>query len=161
MVKVLRITGPGMAKLKALTQSQNEVGKVGWFESAKYEDGTPVAYVAAIQEFGSPERSIPPRPFMRPTIQEKQNSWQSLAASGAKAIIAGTQTISSVLDALGQRAAGDIRRTISKITSPALAMSTLRARASRKKTTIGAVSRKPLVDTGTMIQSLTSTVEPK
>lgn len=28
------------------------VGKTGWFATAKYEDGTPVAYIAAINEFG-------------------------------------------------------------------------------------------------------------
>lgn len=29
-----------------------KVAKTGWFESAKYEDGTPVAYIASIHEYG-------------------------------------------------------------------------------------------------------------
>ena len=43
---------------KALEKLADQIKKskleVGFFESAKYPDGTPVAYVAAIQEFGNP-----------------------------------------------------------------------------------------------------------
>ncbi len=48
---------------KALSAADKSDLQVGWFESAKYDDGTPVAGVAAIQEFGSAKNRIPPRPF--------------------------------------------------------------------------------------------------
>ncbi|RIQ10307.1 hypothetical protein D0837_17670, partial [Bordetella avium] len=60
---------------------------------------------------------------------------------------------------VGALAAGDIARAISKVVSPPLEKSTLQARQSRKKTP--GVSKKPLVDTGLMIQSVTYQVEEK
>ena len=45
------------------------VAQVGFPSGINYEDGTNVAYVATIQEFGAPEANIPPRPFMRPTVK--------------------------------------------------------------------------------------------
>ena len=43
----------------------DEVAQVGWFENAKYPNGTLVAYVALIQENGASDGKtiIPPRPF--------------------------------------------------------------------------------------------------
>ena len=58
---------------------------VGFFEGATYPhsngssagnpypDGTPVAAVAAFNEFGTDR--IPPRPFMRQTIAKNQAAW--------------------------------------------------------------------------------------
>lgn len=55
MATVKRTAGPAAQILAtALTQLQGVSGKVGWFESSKYNpSGTSVAYVAAIQEFGA------------------------------------------------------------------------------------------------------------
>lgn len=79
-MKIVRKPGPGAERIRLLLAGvTNKVGKVGFFPSSKYEDGTPVAYVAIIQEFGSPEQGIPPRSFMRTTIAEKQNEWQGVA----------------------------------------------------------------------------------
>jgi len=55
---------------------------VGWPEGATYENGTPVAQVAAIQEFGAPSRHIPPAAFFRKLIADKSTSWgQNLATA--------------------------------------------------------------------------------
>jgi hypothetical protein len=49
--------------------------QVGFMENADpYPDGTPVALVAAVQEFGSPSNGIPPRPFMRPAVAERSRA---------------------------------------------------------------------------------------
>ena len=52
------VSSRGGEKLKATLakaeQSRNKRVKVGFFSTAKYQDGTPVANVAAIQEFGAP-----------------------------------------------------------------------------------------------------------
>ena len=62
-----------------LAQLGNSEAKVGWFENAKYSDGTPVAYIASIQEFGYPEGNIPPRLGMRFTAaSRKRNGGQNL-----------------------------------------------------------------------------------
>ena len=146
----------------AARELSNVQGKVGFFESAKYPDGTPVAYVAAVQEFGYSEGGIPPRPFMRTTASEQGGSWTEAFGKGAKAIARGTFTPHQVMDAVGQLAAGDIRKKISEITSPPLQPATVAARRRRykdKKTT-GSLT-KPLVDTAVMVNSVTNVVEDK
>jgi hypothetical protein len=134
--------------------------KAGWFSSSVYGNGTPIAYVAAIQEYGYAAGGIPPRPFMRPTIARERNNWIALMRSGAKAILAGNETVASVLDKIGGKAAGDVAKTIASITSPALKTATIAARArKRADRTVTASLSKPLVDSGIMVDSLTHVVE--
>ena len=180
---VRRVPNPDAAKgLKELIALGNRKGKIGWFETAKYPDGTPVAYVAMIQEMGSPKNSIPPRPFFRPTIEAQSGVWKSQFRSGAKAILAGNETAASVMEKVTSKAAGDVRRTITKITQPDLSPVTLLLRKWKqgdrgvKKITgrmvgwaaaelnngpvdLSGVSTKPLVDTGYMLETLTHKVE--
>ena len=146
----------------ALKQLDGKVAKVGWFEGARYDDknSTPVAYVAAIQEFGYQPKNIPARPFMRPTVIAQQNTWKKIAEYGAKQVLLGNQTIGDVLENLGLKAAGDVKKTISKIVTPALSQRTIDARLARRsdKTTLGLLT-KPLIDTGHMLATLTNIVE--
>jgi hypothetical protein len=146
--------------------------KVGWFANAEYleADGSsePVAAVAAQNEYGNPARSIPARPFMRPTIVAKQNEWKATAENGARKVLKGELTINDSLDLLGFQAEGDIKKTIKSLYSPALAESTILNRIERNKrlgSTSGRLSEKsignitkPLVDTGHMIGTLTHEV---
>lgn len=148
-------------------------GKTGWFETAKYTTGVPVAYVAAIQEHGF--GPIPPRPFMRPTVAAKGQSWMELFGQGAKAVLDGRFTASQVMESVALKAASDVAKTISEISSPPLSQLTLaaRAHAGAGDTISGGkelgeaaksygpfnVSTKPLVWTGQLIQSVTGIVE--
>jgi hypothetical protein len=121
-----------MARVKqAIKDLQRTTSRVGWFESAKYEDGTPVAYVATIQEFGYAAGGIPPRPFFRPTITEQQGAWRTLIGQAVKGMIAGNRTAYQTMELLGLQGAGDVRKTISKITAPPLSLLTLMARKAR------------------------------
>lgn len=129
--------------------------RVGFFEHSKYPDGTPIAYVASIQEFGY--GPIPPRPFMRPSEEQNKTKWLAGIAQGAKSAINGAITIDHALEQIGMVAAADIKKAIKAVTTPPLAGSTIRARARRKKSG-GNVSAKPLVDTGQMIQAVASVV---
>jgi hypothetical protein len=165
-VKTVRTPGPGQQRLHALLEGlkTDKVGKVGFFPSAAYEDGTPVAYVAAIQEFGYPEGHIPPRPFMRPTMEAQQGEWKGVARQGAKAVLAGNATGDDVLEAIGLKAAGDIRKTISTISGPSLAESTILGRLYRLAGNKGRGSvtlslTKPLVASGILLGSVTHAVE--
>jgi hypothetical protein len=157
--RVIRRPGPGADRLHSILTQPDGVGKTGWFESAKYEDGTPVAYVAAIQEYGDPTHNIPPRSFMRTTVAEKRTEWANLMRRGAQAIMAGGETMFSVLEKVSGKAAGDIRIKISRITEPPLKPSTIAARRSRSAS--GEASTKPLVDTGHMLATVSNAVEPK
>ena len=160
-IEIKRVDGVAKHQLEvALSKLDGKVGKVGWFEKSKYEDGTQVAYIAAIQEYGWPAKNIPPRPTMRPTIIKKRKEWQKIAEAGAKAILAGTQTIETVMEGIGLSAAGDIRKAITELTEPPLSPATIYARLHRKsdKKTIGLLT-KPLIDTGIMLGTLTNVVE--
>lgn len=55
---------------------------VGFFENAKYPDGTQIAEVAIIQEFGNDK--IPPRPFMQPTFNDEKAKWLNILANTIK-----------------------------------------------------------------------------
>lgn len=162
MAKVIRQKGDGADKLKRLREAlkTDKQGKVGWFDNAKYEDGTPAAYVAAIQEFGSPQNNIPPRSFMRTTIKERKQSWRDLAMQGAKAILNGKADVELVFEGIGQQAAGDIKKKISEITSPPLKPATIRARLRKMadQSVVGKLN-KPLVFTGYLLNSIENKVE--
>lgn len=129
---------------------------VGWLESARYDDNTPVAGVAAVHEFGSMVKGIPPRPFMRTAQAENKNTWRAVIRNGAKSIINGNSTAIQVIDLLGLKVSGDIRRKISTITEPALKESTVKAKQRKlaNSATVGSLD-KPLVETGLMLSTLT------
>lgn len=154
---VTRKPGAGGLTLKtmatALDGLNGVTGKTGWFETAKYADGTPVAYVAAIQEFGAVAEGvlIPPRPTMRPAVADKGQEWMDLLGKGAVAVLKGQETPQSAMEKVALRAAGDVAKNIQALTSPPLAPSTIKAKG----------FAKPLVDTGLMLQSLTGVAEVK
>ena len=102
------------AKLDGISAGYAEkVARVGWFPNAQYEDGTNVAYVAAIQEYGAPEVSIPPRPFVKPAIDHHKTEWGKVMADGVKASAAGSKVdADGVLFAVGALAASDIQLAI-------------------------------------------------
>ena len=124
------------AKIDAIGEGfANREAKVGFFPGAAYEDGTPVAYVASIQEFGAPDQNIPPRPFMRPTVEDKKGEWSAAIADGIRAVVrsqvgASSRTlgIDDVLEVVGTAAAGDVVKTIAAGDFKALSAITLMIR---------------------------------
>jgi len=161
----------------------HRIARVGVLETSHYPDGTPVAYVAAIQEHGAPEVKIPARPFFRPTISEKQEEWARHLGDGAKAVIRQQMTADEVLTSVGAEAAGDVARKISELEAPALSPITVMLRGMKSsaagknrvehvtgktvgeaaqrvadgKTNYGA-STKPLVDDGYLLGSINNDV---
>lgn len=152
----VRRSGAGTEALKKMLEElQRKEIHAGFFDTSHYPDGTPVAYAAVVQELG--HGPIPPRPFMRPAQEENKVKWMNGIAKGLRSVIDGKVTLDHALEQVGMVAAGDIRKAIKAVTSPALKASTIRARQSRKKSKKSA-STKPLVDTGLMIQSVASLV---
>lgn len=148
-MSVRRVRGPARISqaVAVLNGLDNLEGKTGWFESATYPDGTPVAYVATIHEHGAGH--IPARPFMRPAVATYGRAWMELMGQGAKAALNGSVSAAAVLEAVTMRAAGDVGKAIQAVTSPALSPMTI----ARKG------FDKPLIDTGQMFQSVTGKVE--
>ena len=114
--------------------------RVGFLENATYPDGTSVAMIATIQEFGAPSRNIPPRPFFRRMIADKASSWPDAIAANLKAT---NYDVNLTLNRVGAGIAGQLQLSIRDLTDPPLAASTVRAKG----------FDKPLIDTAVMINS--------
>jgi hypothetical protein len=132
---------------------ENKQVKVGFLESSVYPTGETVAEVAAQNEYGNPDKHIPARPFLRPTIANKKGEWAGIVNG---LIRQGMQTgvIPDVLETVGLAMQGDIVQAIADVQEPPLSSRTLAARRSR-----GNGSTKPLNDTGYMIASVQSVVD--
>jgi hypothetical protein len=124
------------------------VAQVGIPSGSNYEDGTTVATVAAIQEFGSPAKNIPPRPFFAPTVKEQKDQWTNIIAKSVPKVVENKMTAFDVLDLVGRVAAADIQTKISSIYSPPLSPITIKRKG----------SSKPLIETGLMLASVSNAV---
>ena len=144
--------------------------EVGFFESAKYQDGTPVAAVAAMNEFGTGPHTIRPktkrllaftgadgkrvlaRSVRHPGTQERPFFRQAVAQmqDGVAAIVrAGIDAEKMVVDdhlanEVGTYAAAEVKESISQLTSPPNAPSTIAQKG----------SSNPLIDIGFMRASV-------
>lgn len=170
---------PFRALADSLAALESVTGKVGWFESARYPDGTPVAAVAYWQEVGVPSQNIPSRSFMRSTSIEQDVKWKEVSAKVSVRVLDGKMTAAQAMEVITLQAEGDIAAKIASIQSPPLSPITLGARKFRSKgkpvtgRTIGeiaallkagkldtsGVSTKPLVDSALMVNTLSHTVE--
>ena len=171
-MRVTRKAGKIEALRQAIAGLDGAQGRVGWFESAKYEGGQPVAGIAAVHEFGSPARGILPRLGMRATAAEKREEWKHTVEQISRAVAQGKIEPGRVMEALTMAAEGHVRETITKVTEPALKQATIDARkrrlADKGKSVTGkkggagiAGVSKPLVDTGILLNTLTSETEKK
>lgn len=164
----IRREGNGFEVLSAALKDLDGVeGKAGWFESATYKKGMPVAAVAYINEHGAITNGgaiaaayqsggkgakpgyIPPRPFMRMTAEREQEAWLGYLEAGAGDVLDGSKTALQVVELVALKAAGDIGKTIATFTTPPNAPSTI------KRKGINA----PLRDTKQMLQSVTGVAE--
>lgn len=120
--------------------------KVGFLENAKYPDGKPVALIAAIQEFGAPNKNIPPRPYFRGMIAEKRNEWPLAIA---RLFIANKYDARATLAQTGAAIKGQLQEAISKFAGTPLSPRTIAKKGHAKQ----------LVDTGHMLRSVDYEVE--
>ncbi len=96
--------------------------RVGFLEDAKYADGTPVATVAAIQNFGAPAKGIPPRPFFNKFIDDNADEWGNRLAR----LLSGNDfDVEKSLNQMGMGMVGQLQTAIIETDSPALSKVTL------------------------------------
>lgn len=113
--------------------------RVGFLEGATYEDGTPVAMVAALLNFGISNGKA--WPFFTRMIEEKSPAWGKTLAD---LLVANDYDVEKCLALMGTGIAGQLRQAIVDMNEPALDPRTV----ARKG------FDKPLVDTGHMLNSI-------
>ena len=186
----VKVQRRGGKKLQRLLREAGKGGvsgvKVGFFSTAKYQDGTPVAAVAAWNEFGTGPHTIAAKPgkvlaftgsggetvFVRqvnhPGVPERPFFRNALAESerGVSNILAkGIDTKKMVVDEhlagrVGAYVQGKIQDSIVALNDPPNSPATIaqkRKKLHGKKGTGG--GETPLIDTGFMRDSVTWQVE--
>ena len=157
---------------KRMKSLEEYSAQAGWFESARYDDGVPVAQVAIYNEYGTSR--IPPRPFMRPTAESQKGEWARATGKVVSQVLRGKMSAEQGMTLVAQKAAGDIRQTITQVFEPELSPVTVLLRQWRKEgkditgKTVGDAARavaggqrgegvttKPLIDTGHMLATCT------
>ena len=183
-MKITQDNSGSEALEKLADQIKKSKREVGFFESATYPDGTPVAYVAAIQEFGNPAGNNPSRPFFRNAISQN-DGWKPLATKAMSAVVEGRIELNQALNQMGLKMAADVKDSITDGSYEPLSNITLLLRQLRKSggTVTGksvgnaaraaaflpsegvaeslGVASKPLIDTAQMLQSVTYAVNGK
>lgn len=182
-------TFTGGAKLQAYLKEiatkadRSAVVKVGFPNSADgggatYPGGQTVAMVAALQEYGAPRASIPPRPFFRTMIKKNKGHWGTDVGAALKHH--DYDAVAALTD-IGVEIEDELRDSITEMNAPPLSPITLMlrkifgnhpdeirgadvgdaaARVERGESYAG-VSTKPLVWTGHMQNSIKSIVVKK
>lgn len=156
-VIVVEITGgsKAIATLTDIERSLSPVGeaepfvRIGFLRGATYPEdagGQPVALIAALNEFGVPERGQPPRPFFRNMIAERGKDWpKQLAKQLESTNFDGPLS----LGRMGMLIANQLQESIRSLQEPPLSPVTI----ARKGFS------KPLIDTSHMLNSVDYEVE--
>lgn len=135
-------------RLREIAESLGRGGtlRVGFLENARYPDGKPVAMIAMIQDFGAPSVGIPPRPFFRNWIANKQSEWPSGIATQ---LVLNNYDVDRTLTVVGSALRGQLQQSIRDTNTPPLAPSTIRRKG----------FSKPLIETSHMLNSVDFEVE--
>lgn len=144
-VKVLKDIDPkALDRLRQRLVGDNRVVNVGVPEGKREEDGTPVAMIAAVHEFGSPSQGIPERPFLRVAVQRNRQKYVRLNRINLVKMLRGQATVDQALGQLGEMAKGDVQTEIRNGDFAPLKPATIKRKG----------SSRPLIDTGQMVQSI-------
>lgn len=117
--------------------------------AGQYEDGTPIAVIAAVHEFGSADGHIPERSFLRAPLRGGQDRFKQIFQAGLPQVVSGELSMFQLMSQVGAAGAGTSQEAIAQGISPPNAQSTVDQKG----------SSTPLVDTGRLRQSITHVVE--
>ncbi len=117
--------------------------------TGSYEDGAPIAVIAAVQEFGSADGVVPERSFLRVPLRQNVEDFRAIWRALIPKVVRGELTMHQLMSQLGAKAASVSQEAIAAGIDPANAPSTV----ARKG------SSKPLIDSGALRQSITYIVE--
>lgn len=134
---------------KFLKDSGQPTLSVGFLGNETYPNGKQVGDVARKNEFGDVGQNQPPRPFMRPAMDNASSNAADLIGKGIAQSISSDKPLNEILNELGQYSAAEVIVAIKNVHDPELAPRTIRERRKR-----GNMSVKPLEDTHMMINSV-------
>jgi hypothetical protein len=141
--------------LKSLIKRMNDANRrvlVGVPAGAKDEDdGTPVAMIAAVNEFGLPEHNIPERSFLRGGIRRGIPKFNRVNEDSLRKVVRGEMTVATAIEKLGVVATGEVKREFVAGNFQPLKPATIAAR----KRKFGKASTRPLIASGNLRQSIT------
>jgi len=145
------VTFSGGEKIQALFKQAGKGGvksvDIGVFAGSKYQDGTPVALVATVNEFGSEDGHIPERPAFRNANKSNEDSLIKVIKNN---VDPETMVIDPVTAGeVGVAHESAVKKSIVDLKDPPNAASTLKAKAPKAN---------PLVDTGMYVRSVTHEV---
>lgn len=106
---------------RKLNNGRKVAVKVGWLEGETYPDGTSVAMVAAIQNFGAPARGIPPRPTLSALVKQA-STWPDKLWAVLQAV---DLDVDKAMDLMGQGLVSDLQQVIRDVEAPPLSKVTL------------------------------------
>jgi len=174
----------------ALTQKQTDyIIKAGWFDTARYDNSTPVGGIAAVQNFGAvinqniteKQRKffmalgiflkkttttlhivIPATHFWENCQKENKEKWKKLIQDVWKSVLLGNIEPEKAMEMVGRAIEGDIAKAIAAVDGPPLSPLTLEAkkRPYKDKKTTGNLGKR-LSGTGLMFESVSHKVEKK
>jgi hypothetical protein len=135
-------------------------------DSPRPEGGIDNAALGYIHETGSPAQNIPARPFLRPGVLESQSQWLPYFEKAGQAALAGDlQGMKQNLARSGMVAAREVQAHIRAGIPPPLSPRTVARRRRRstgskyRRQAMTAADVTPLIDTGSLLRSITSVVE--
>src|SRR4029077_16180840 len=103
---------------------------VGVPVGAKEDDGTAIALIAAVHEFGSPKKGIPERSFLRAGIRRAQPQLAAVNFDSLRKVVDNTMSIHQALDRLGLAASTAVKEEINRGDFTPLAEETIRRKGS-------------------------------
>lgn len=112
--------------------------------AGEYEDGTLIAVIAAVNEFGSADGRIPERAALRLGVEDALPQIKLLVKKMLPEVNAEQMEMEELLNLIGELAVGSIQEKISSGVGPANAPSTIKRKG----------SSTPLIDQGTYRQSI-------
>ena len=172
----------------ALTQDLSDyLIKAGWFENSRYDDNTPIAGIAAVQNYGAtinqtvtPKQRaflhylgihlkkstegltivIPPTHFMENCQSKNKQKWRNIIKNAWTSVFLGNITADKAIEQLGMLIEGDIAKEIADGNYPPDKPSTVEKKLSKykNKKTSGNLDKR-LVGQGIMLDAVSHQVE--
>lgn len=130
--------------IKRLETSMNDELRIGFFDGEMHPSGNPVATIALINDVGS--TTNPPRPFMSSGLKSilRSSTYRKMYADQLRKILSGKITPRGAYEEIGKYAVEDLKQLIDDWTNPPNSAKTIAIKG----------RNDPLVDTGTMMQSV-------